>query len=187
MWGTVLLLITSAWGLEGHFVYQGEQQTISTVRKETIYTGSAQGKERLAELREEGYSCSPKLQFYQCTLSLEPESLKDVFNPKAQDVVFGPIKALNTKYQGEGFLQYEADQTVMINGISFNKATYYELKEFVKVAVGTPDSGNYHSFIIGKNSLTSVEQKNQTESKWVYKTHWVEATLQVQEPITELE
>ncbi|MBY0384311.1 hypothetical protein K2X05_04055, partial [bacterium] len=68
MWGAILLLVSTVWGLEGHFMYQGEQQTISTIRKETIYTGSAQGKARLLELREEGYSCSPKLQFFQCTL-----------------------------------------------------------------------------------------------------------------------
>lgn len=181
MWGIILVLASTAWGLEGHFTYQGEQQTLSTVRKETIYTGSAAGKERLLELRAEGYNCSPKLQFFQCTLSMEPESLKDIFTPKAQDVIFGPVIALNTQYQGEGFIQYEADQNVIVNGTSYSKATYYELKEFVKVAVGNPDSSNYHSFIIGKNSIASVEQKNQTESKWVYKTHWVESTLQHQE------
>ena len=187
MGGFLLLLVSAVWGLEGHFVYQGDQETISTVRKETIYPGSAQGKARLQELREEGYNCSPKLQFFQCTLSMEPESLKDIFNPKAQDVVFGPVKALNTQYEGEGLVQYEADQTVTVNGVLFAKATYYEFKNFVKVAVGNPDSSNYFSFIIGKNSVTSVEQKNQTESKWAYKTHWVESTLQIKAPATELE
>lgn len=178
MFHAILLFMASAWGLEGHFVYQGDQQTISTVRRETVYTPSPQGKLRLNELKNEGYSCAAKLQFMQCSLSLEPESLKNVFSPKAKEVTFGPVTALNTQYEGDGLVQYEAFQNITINGVSFSKATYYEFKDFVKISVGTVETSNYFSFVVGKNSITAMEQISKTESKWVYKTHWVESTLQ---------
>lgn len=174
----IFLLMASAWGLEGHFVYQGDQQTVSTVRRETVYTPSPQGQVRLKELKSEGYSCAAKLQFVQCSLSLEPESLKDSFVPSAKDVLFGPVTALNTKYEGEGLVQYEAFQNITVNGFSFSKAMYYEFKDFVKISVGSPEQSNYFSFVVGKNSITAMEQVTKTESRWVYKTHWVEATLQ---------
>lgn len=179
MFISLALLLTSAWGIEGHYVYQGDQETISTVRKETVYPGSAAGKARIEALREEGYSCAAKLQFVQCALNSDPEDLKSWYVPVVKEVIFGPLISLNTLFEGESLIQYEADQTVTVNGVSYSKAMYYEFKTFVKISVGNVDQGNYFSFVVGKNSIASIEQINKTESKWVYKTHWVESTLQL--------
>ncbi len=179
MISSLLLLFATAWAIEGHYVFRGDMQTLSTVRKETVYPSSIAGKERIEELRQEGYSCTSKLQFVQCTLSTDPEELKNIYTPKVKDVVFGPLISLNTQYEGESLVQYEADQNVTVNGHSYSKATYYEFKNFVKISVGNADQGNYFSFVVGKNSIASIELVNKTESKWAYKTHWVESTLQL--------
>jgi hypothetical protein len=178
MWGVLVLLFSSAWGLEGHFLYQGNQQTLSTVRKETVYTASSIGRNRLQELKNEGYSCAAKLQFVQCTLNLEPESVKSTHLPTVREVVFGALISLNTQYSGESLVQYEAMQNITINGEKFTKATYYEFKDFVKVSVGEVSQGPYYSFVITKNAILAIEQTHKTESKWAYKTHWIESTLE---------
>ncbi len=175
--GLLVLLISLAGAVEGHYVYEGEQQTLSTVRRETVYTGSSAGKERVEELRNDGYSCAAKLQFLQCSKNLPPESVAAVYTPQIKQVSFGAITALNTLYSGDSLLQYEADQSVKINGVTFSKAMYYEFKDFVKVAAGDSTQGTYYSFVVTKDSLELVEQKDIRESKWAYKTHLVQSSL----------
>lgn len=172
------LVISFVGAVEGHYMYQGEQQILSTVRRETVYAGSATGRQRVDELRDDGYSCAAKLLLIQCSKNLTPESLSANYTPQIKQVSFGSIEALNTLYSGDSLLQYEADQSVVVNGVAFNKAMYYEFKDFVKVAAGDSSVGNYYSFFVAKEGLQLIEQKHVRESKWVYKTHLVQSTLQ---------
>jgi hypothetical protein len=124
-----------AHGLEGHFVFKGQLQMLST--------------------------------------EAESEVLVNLFTPKTRDVMFGPIHSLTTNYEGDNLVQYVATQKVRINNLVFSEATYYESKDFVKIAVGDPETENYFTFIVGTNSISSVETVYGG-----YKTHWVESTLQ---------
>lgn len=140
--GKILLGLSAAFplahGLEGHFVFQGQQQMLST--------------------------------------EVESEFLANLLTPKTRDVMFGSIHSLTTQFEGDNLVQYVAAQQVRINNLVFDKATYYESKDFVKIAVGDPETENYFTFIVGKNSISSVE----TVYEWDYKPQWVESTLQQQ-------
>ncbi len=127
-----------AHGLEGHFVFQGQQQLLST--------------------------------------DVESEFLVNLLTPKTRDVIFGAIHSLATHFEGDNLVQYVATQQVHINNLVFDQATYYESKDFVKIAVGDPETENYFTFIVGKNSISSIE----TVYQWDYTPHWLESTLQQQ-------
>jgi hypothetical protein len=131
-----------AHGLEGHFVFQGQQQMLSA--------------------------------------EVESEFLVNLFTPKTRDVIFGPVHSLTTQYEGDNLVQYVAIQKIRINNLVFSEATYYESKDFVKIAVGDPETENYFTFIVGKNSISSIETvvTDGSQSDLAYKTHWVESTFQ---------
>ena len=137
-------ILPSAQALEGHFVYQGQQQTLD--------------------------------------VGLGSEFLVNLLTPKTREVVFGPVHSLTTQFEGDSLVQYEASQKVQINNLIFDKATYFEFKDFVKIAVGNPESENYFTFIVGKDSISAIESVQASafdgELDWNYKTHWVESTLQ---------
>ncbi len=105
---------------------------------------------------------------------VESEFLVNLFTPKTRDVTFGAVHSLTTQFEGDNLVQYVATQQVRINNLLFDKATYYESKDFVKIAIGDPETENYFTFTVGKNSISSIE----TVSELNYKTHWVESTLQ---------
>ena len=142
--GTLLLIFCAAinWSnaLEGHFVFQGQQQTLST--------------------------------------DAESEFLVSLLTPKTRDVFFGPVLSLSPQFEGDSLIQYEVLQEVRINHLVFNKATYFEFKDFVQVTVGEPGSDNYFTFRIGNSSLSFIESVQLVNSDSVQKTHWVESTLQ---------
>ena len=104
---------------------------------------------------------------------VESEFLVNLFIPKTRDVAFGPIHSLKTQFEGDNLVQYVATQKVRINNLVFTEATYYESKDFVKIAVGDPETENYFTFIVGTNSISAIET-----IYGGYKTHWVESTLQ---------
>ncbi len=138
--GKLLLALSAALplahGLEGHFVFQGQQQLLSA--------------------------------------DVESEFLVNLLTPKTRDVTFGAVHSLTTQFEGDNLVQYVATQQVRINNLLFDKATYFESKDFVKIAIGDPETENYFTFIVGKNSISSME----TVSELNYKIHWVESTLQ---------
>jgi hypothetical protein len=174
----ITFFITQVFAVEGHFSFQGQSEVLTSTRYETVYTPADEGKLRMQELLSEGYTCEPKLQFMQCSFSYENDIMPVLnFAPKVQSVTFGPIQSIATLYQGDSLLQYEAQQKVIVNGKVYPSSMYYESKDFVKVTVGTPDQNNYYSFVVNKDSVSYIELLNETESKWAFKSYWIESAL----------
>lgn len=171
----VLMSLISA-AIEGNFTFKGEHQLLQAQRFEVVYPASTPGKARLQELLNLGYTCQPKLQFYQCTATSAESTVPQ--NISAQitksEVIFGPVKSVTPIAQGDHLLQYEADQNVSVDGINHKPVIYLETATQIKVTVGDPTSSEYHSFVVYKDAVGKVDSYQAKESPWAFKKYVVE-------------
>jgi hypothetical protein len=180
----LLVLVGSfASAVEGQFSYNGDFNVVSSMRNETVYPASKSGQERLNILRNEGYSCQNKLQFVQCqkvfTNAALPESMANVA-PTAQYVSFENLLSLELISKGDDVSIYEAQQNIIVDGVSYSNAQYLERSDLVKVTVGDLNHSDYHSFIVYTDMVSLLDSFNHTESKWVYTTYLIEFFLKKQ-------
>lgn len=171
------LLPSFGFAAEGVFEFSNEVFVSQVSRVEIVYPESPQGQTRLEELINDGYVCPVALQFRRCRKIIEestfPEKIKS-YQPKFSQITFGPIKSLNTLYQGEGYTQYLADQDVYTSEQHYSPVKYIEMKDFTKVTVGDVNSYNYLGFVIGAEHILHTLDVTVTDSKWVFRTYSLE-------------
>lgn len=71
-------------------------------------------------------------------------------------VSFSPIKSLTHLAQDNYTLKYHAEQTAIVDGISFTPVTYIESADSVKVTLGQPGEGHYHEFLVTKTAVKKI-------------------------------
>ncbi|MBY0314823.1 MAG: hypothetical protein K2Q26_04855 [Bdellovibrionales bacterium] len=171
-----LLFPTLAFAIEGRFVFSGEVQSPSIIRHEVVYPGTEAGQARIAELMNLSYECKSALQFVKCTRVVD-EEIPDVvknYQPRFSEITFGTLKSYNPIYQGEDYVQYQADQEVFTPEKSYAPVKYTETADFTKVLVGDIQKGDFLGFFVEDNSIFHTTNFNVTESKWVFRTYGLE-------------
>ncbi len=177
------VFVSTAFAIEGQFHFKGQYAVTGSTRYENVYAPSPKGQARLDELRQDGYSCQPKLQLVQCKkvfpgLAALPEELAHVTSP-VNSADFGTIESLKLISQGDVVAIYEAAQTATIDGNTYATVKYIEQTTLTKASVGDPASPeSYYSFLIYPESVAVLENITHTESKWAFQVYDVHFFLQ---------
>lgn len=166
-----------AFAIEGTFYFANEVKVSNINRVELVYPQSPMGQERLQELLDQGYDCPMALQFRRCAKNVNETQFADSiahFKPKFDQITFSSIKSKNTLYQGEGYVEYKADQEITTPTQKYSPAVYIEMTNLEKMTAGDVNAGNYLAFVVEKDQIFHTLDVSVKESQWVFRVYSLE-------------
>lgn len=99
---------------------------------------STANRQRVKELKNNGFACEKVTQWYKCYKFNKVNELPSELdiNIPDLDIVFKPITAIKNKREGESVTTFVADQEVLISGILYKGVRYIIHSNLVKAKVG---------------------------------------------------
>jgi hypothetical protein len=179
MFLSFLFLFSHLFAIEGSFVPMGSHEVIQEMRVEVLDLRISNLQEKLHKLKADGYECDRRPTAYRCQKFMNPPQLHSSITviPKRQEINFGPIQAQTPIADGDDFLQYLADQEVIIDGRTYVEASYIESSQIQKVTVG-PESDEPVHFVIEKKGLSELHTYGMNKNRFSWTRYLVKVFYQ---------
>ena len=170
----ILLLSNSSFALEGDFSYQGQNEIIQVRHNRVLYKKSSLHMKMYQELKNQGYNCQSKRDFFHCV-----KFLKDKPKPKQMPesphmmVEFQEPTQIDLITESDHFTQWIAVQKVSIDEMEFAKVAYSKTPSHLKIEV-EPDSIHSIHFIEYEDQIGELLQTQEKKSRWEWTTYIIE-------------
>jgi hypothetical protein len=174
-----LVSLVSLYALEGDFAFQGEMSTLQVQRIELIPSQAGDAAQKLSQLKEVGYQCERRAQFYRCRVFVDPAVTEPfAIKPQVEAIHFGEVQGTEVLNDSDSLLQYESFQEVRVNGEVFDKALYTLMKPQGLLKITVPDrEGRYHFIVRDEKTLGQLHFPRRKLSQWISEHGMIEVSL----------
>lgn len=157
---------------EGIYRFNGQIQTLNTLKKEVIYTHNDNGKIKLSDLRKQGYLCSiVQSNIYYCALNTNDDLPLRLKNKLVSDYSSVSISFLNSAgdwalvQNADSLTVFEKHQKVNFNGKLYTKLSYLMLTGLNKLVLENSSNDKVWLNLDSTGSLQLPLEQSETLDK----------------------